>query len=157
MDFYPNGGSHQAGCNDVCMASICTESNLWDLFRGTAQTYMAPTTQKWLFNYVAFGLLLYYRPGFGMRELMFISYSALEHTATVPPLKIYVLKLGAHPKQKKVSFWRPNGIWSVTTKQNNFYWMRIMYSKNMPLVSYPEISVFEWIKEKTSNLLQCQK
>jgi pimeloyl-ACP methyl ester carboxylesterase len=34
VDFYPNGGSHQAGCTDICLASYCNEWNLIDLFNG---------------------------------------------------------------------------------------------------------------------------
>ena len=35
VDFYPNGGAHQPGCNDVCMVGLCFEFNLWDLFSGS--------------------------------------------------------------------------------------------------------------------------
>ena len=35
VDYYPNGGSHQTGCNDiVCVGTSCLEMDLWDLFNG---------------------------------------------------------------------------------------------------------------------------
>ena len=36
VDFYPNGGQHQTGCNDMCVGGIgCIEINLWDLVSGS--------------------------------------------------------------------------------------------------------------------------
>ena len=36
VDFYPNGGAHQTGCNDLCVGGIgCIQIDLWDLVSGS--------------------------------------------------------------------------------------------------------------------------
>ena len=34
VDFYPNGGTHQAGCTELCIGWACIDFNLLDFFRG---------------------------------------------------------------------------------------------------------------------------
>ena len=43
IDYYPNGGQHQAGCKDiVCAGESCLTMNLWDLFNGGCSHMRAP-------------------------------------------------------------------------------------------------------------------
>ena len=43
IDYYPNGGQHQAGCKDIaCVGTACLSMNLWDLFNGACSHMRAP-------------------------------------------------------------------------------------------------------------------
>ena len=34
LDFYPNGGEHQPGCDEVCVGILCSQFGLWEIFTG---------------------------------------------------------------------------------------------------------------------------
>ena len=34
LDFYPNGGEHQPGCDEICVGILCSQFGLWEIFTG---------------------------------------------------------------------------------------------------------------------------